>query len=65
MDKKLFEKTLERIKHWQVRIPFFIKKLTKEEAFIHGFDAGYRCKLSELEDKIHRFTPTFVFKEKK
>ena len=62
MNRKLFEKTMDRIKHWQVILPSFIKKLTKEEAYIHGFASGYDCKLAEIEDKMHKFTPVFVFK---
>ena len=54
MKDKEFEKIKKIFSKWQVRVPPYILKLTSEEVYMMGFQSGYECKLSELQEQIQR-----------
>jgi len=62
MNDKEFDKIKKKLKFWQNRVPSYVLKLTPEEIYIHGFNSGYKCRVSELGMKD---LPIFEFEFKK
>ena len=48
------------MKNMHKHMPDFIKKLTPEEAFTHGFEAGYIEKETELQEKQEKTRMKFL-----
>ena len=63
-NQKKVNEVIKKIKVWNGNIPKWIETLTPKEIYIVAFENGYNCKLAEVQAKLNKFTPTFIFKTK-
>lgn len=52
----------KKFKKWEVKAPSFIKELTPEEIYLHGFDSGYKCGENDSQVNTH-LNINFKFKD--